>query len=224
MQSQLLPDTQLFAGRYIVTGTVATTPYGYTYTAIDRSTDREVYIQEFFPLPGCHRAPDLNMTIRRDHAPAVAALYKKFTHYVSSLKDNPQKSGTQLLHAFRDHSTAYYVTADDDSAALNGTGAPKRHTSRPLPTAPTQHTKAPERHSHTTSRASEPEAHPRRSASEASYRNAILWYRIVIFLLVCIVLLLVYLCYLSPSPKVKSAHTPQSVITETPAPIPADSL
>lgn len=214
MQSQLKPDTPLFAGRYIITNNVATTAYGYTYTAIDRSNDSEVFIQEFFPLPGCHRAPDtLNMTIRREHAQAVSALYKDFTRYVSALKDNPQKGKPRLLHAFKDHGTAYYVTSEDDSSALSRPGMPPKPAERPTAAAPAKRANIPDA-----------ETRPRRSVSETSYRNAILWYRIVIFLLVCIVALLVYLCFLTPSPKVKSAHTPQPALTEIPASLPADSL
>ncbi len=51
----------------------------------------------------------------------------------------------------------------------------------------------------------------------ASYRYAILWYRIIIGLLAAIVLLLIYLHYLTPSPRVSAAHVPDVPAVAAPA-------
>lgn len=207
MQSELQPGTTLFAGRYTVTGKAVANTYGFTYPATDISTGSQVYIQEFFPHSGCHRNPQtLDMAIRRVDAPTVSAMYKEFTLYVTRLKEGSATEGQPLIHAFKDHGTAYYVTEADDSAALeshrNPSSAPHAH-------QPATHTDAetPAHHSIPVQRSSQ---------SRASSRNAILWYRIVIFLLACIVLLLVYLNFLSPSPKVRSAYDSDSTHTEQP--------
>ena len=216
MQPELRPDTRLFAGRYIITGTANVNPYGFTYQATDQSNGSRVYVQEFFPHSGCHRNADtLDMAIRKEEAAGVSAMYKEFTQYVSRLKDNDIADAQQLIHAFKDHGTAYYVTANDDSDKLSGLKRPlsaspqPQHAATPAPAPrprPSRTKDASDMHgsSHTSH-----DSRKKLTPAEASLRNAILWYRIVIFLLVCIVLLLVYLNFLSPSPKVKSAHTIQ---------------
>lgn len=246
MQADLSPDTKLFAGRYIIAETATVNPYGFTYKAFDRSTDSQVYIQEFFPHTGCIRNPQTSdMSIRREDAPKVSAQYKEFTRYVTRLMEGSVPGGQKLIHAFKDHGTAYYVTAEDDSASLRPAPRqeapaqpraeqPARQAATPRPVqAPAQPKPAAAAHPIPTTRPAtavrpaetEPEK-PRRAPSArekaaasnrartANYRNAILWYRIVIFLLLCIVLLLVYLTFLSPSPKVKSAHSPAAAPIE----------
>lgn len=228
MQPELQPDSTLFAGRYTVVRTAASNHYGFTYVASDRSTDTRVFIHEFFPHAGCQRnAQTFDMAIRRDNAAQVSALYKEFTRYVSNLKDGLIPGGQKLIHAFKDHGTAYYVTAADDSAALSPKpAAPRQQPAGTTVSTPKKANPAPAvmkpmaepaRKQPTDIERPEKKSSPDR-ARAANYRNAIMWYRIVIFLLLCIVLLLVYLTFLSPSPKVKSAHPVTPATTEASAP------
>lgn len=190
--------TALFAGRYEITAHCGKDGYGYIYKAVDINTGEEVDVHEFFPGDYCRRAPQSGaMTIVRAHAQAAQELYRSFSGMVASRKSSGDSS---LLHAFKDNGTAYYVTA----ASVPG----QVRTAKSAPAAATVDAAAKEK--------SKDPCRKERTMI-ASYRYAILWYRIIIGLLAAIVLLLIYLHYLTPSPRVSAAHVPDVPAVAAPA-------
>ena len=116
---------------------------------------------------------------------------------VASRKSSGDSS---LLHAFKDNGTAYYVTAASAPGQVR--------TAKSAPAAATVDAAAKEK--------SKDPCRKERTMI-ASYRYAILWYRIIIGLLAAIVLLLIYLHYLTPSPRVSAAHVPDVPAVAAPA-------
>lgn len=220
----LQPDTPLFAGRYDVRSLIGTDDYGYIYNALDHSDDSIVEIHEFFPKDFCRRDPEtLNMAILKTASAETSALYKKFSNYVSSLQEGLVAGAPRLIHAFKDHGTAYYVVPlsevkprREDPVAVKEPAAPR--VEKPVRPAPRVEDRPVKRVR---------DADESRSVREemgrkiAGYKYAILWYRIIIVLLVAIVGLLVYLNFFSDSPKVQSmtSHPVENAVA-----LPADSV
>lgn len=219
--SELKPNSELFAGRYKVEGLSGTDDYGYIYEAVDASDDARVIIHEFFPAGMCHRDPETqNMSILKASAPQASALYRKFSDYVMSLREG-KVPGLRLSHAFKDHGTAYYVLPSVKSARVApAPPASEIHEApRPSVNAAGSVQKRERKYDDRSQRLSASETGKKLS----SCRNAILWYRIIIVLLVAIVALLVYLNFFTSSPKVVASETVvQQVEAEIQAPI--DSL
>lgn len=197
--AELKPNTYLFAGRYKIEALSGTDEFGYIYRAIDLSDGNTVEIHEFFPDKMCRRDEATGeMSILKASAAEASALYKKFSTYVTNLRDGLVKDGPALIHAFKDKGTAFYVVGSSAPAQpQHAHSAPSSSFAHAYDSAIAP-AEAPAR---------EPRPEIRESSAKkiASYRYAILWYRIVIGLLVAIVALLVYLTFFCDSPKVKSA-------------------
>ena len=224
--SELQSDTPLFAGRYEVIRLSGTDQFGYIYEAVDHSDESRVLIHEVFKAGMCRRdAESQNMAILKASAPEASALYHKFSDYVSSLHDGKVSGMPRLIHAFKDHGTAYYVlpastpvrkVPDKDIQPE----VKLRQHNRDDRGEATERTSAHDRHVG--------EAAERLAASDAghklaSYRNALLWYRIIIVLLLAIIALVVYLNFFTDSPKVTATGTADTPI-ETVVPAVTDSI
>lgn len=203
--SELRQDTPLFAGRYEVIRLSGTDKFGYIYEAVDHSDESRVLIHEFFPAGMCRRdAESQNMAILKASAPEASALYHTFSDYVTSLHEGKVSGMPGLIHAFKDHGTAYYVlpASVPDRKIADKEAHPElkmRTQKREERTESAERTPRVERFAE--------EETDRRPASDtgrklASYRNALLWYRIIIVLLVAIIALLIYLNFFTDSPKV----------------------